>query len=148
MVVKKNLTCPRCGEIIEKFINPAPTADTIIEIGDRFVLIERKYPPYGWAIPGGFVDYGETVEQAAVREAKEETCLDVELVHLLGVYSNPERDSRSHTITTVFVAKAEGEPLAADDAKGIGLFSKNIVPDTLAFDHKKVLEDYFLWKKR
>ncbi len=146
MPVKKNLTCPRCGETIEKFTNPAPTADTIIEIGDRFVLIERKNNPQGWAIPGGFVDYGETVEQAAVREAREETSLDVELVHLLGVYSDPGRDPRSHTITTVFIGRANGEPKAGDDAKNAGLFSKDNLPERLAFDHKKVMEDYFNWK--
>jgi ADP-ribose pyrophosphatase YjhB (NUDIX family) len=145
---KKTLTtCPHCGGQIEKFMNPVPTADAIIEIEDQFVLIERKNSPLGWAIPGGFVDYGETVEQAAVREAREETTLDVQLVHLLGVYSDPRRDPRSHTITTVFVAKAKGEPKADDDAKAIGLFSKDHMPDTLAFDHRKVLEDYFRWKK-
>ncbi|HEX9934565.1 MAG TPA: NUDIX hydrolase, partial [bacterium] len=110
MAAKTTLTCPHCGTCFERSVNPAPTADVIIEVTDRIVLIERKYPPTGWAIPGGFVEYGETVEQAAVREAKEETSLDVALIHLLGVYSDPGRDPRSHTITTVFVGKAVGEP--------------------------------------
>ena len=140
--------CPKCGEKIDQFRNPAPTADAIIEIEDRIVLVERKYPPYGWAIPGGFVDYGETVEAAAIREAKEETSLNVELVHLLGVYSEPSRDPRKHTITTVFVASAEGQPVAADDAKSVGMFTQENLPYPMAFDHKKVLEDYFQWKKK
>ncbi len=141
------VVCPKCGEKIEQFKNPAPTADAIIEIGNRIVLVERKYPPYGWAIPGGFVEYGETMEQAAVREAKEETSLDVTLVGLLGVYSDPHRDPRQHSISTVFVATAEGEPRAADDARSLGLFNEGNLPEPMAFDHRKVLEDYFHWKQ-
>jgi ADP-ribose pyrophosphatase YjhB (NUDIX family) len=147
MTVKTALICPHCGGSVEKFVNPAPTADVIIEIGDRFVLIERKNDPQGWAIPGGFVDYGETVEQAAVREAREETSLGVELIRLLGVYSDPGRDPRSHTITTVFIGRANGEPEAGDDAGNVGLFSKDNLPERLAFDHRKVLDDYFNWKR-
>ncbi len=102
-----------------KYRNPVPTVDIIIETPKGIVLIERRNPPHGWAIPGGFVDYGETLEDAARREAKEETSLDVELKNLLYVYSNPSRDPRQHTVSTVFIAKAKGTPKAADDAKNL-----------------------------
>lgn len=123
--------------------NPFPTVDIIIEVEGGIVLIERKNPPHGWAIPGGFVDYGETVEAAAVREAKEETGLDVELTALLGVYSDPSRDPRHHTISTVFVASATGQPVADDDAADAGVFTEDSLPADIAFDHRKILEHYF-----
>ena len=100
---------------------PPIAADVIAEIDDRIVLIERKNFPLGWALPGGFVDVGETVEHAAVRELMEETSLTVELRALLGVYSKPERDPRGQTVTVVYVGRAQGTPEACDDAKGIGL---------------------------
>lgn len=129
-----------------KPITPLLAADTLIQLLDHpgrpFVLIERKYPPFGWAIPGGFVDVGETLEQAAIREAKEETCLDVELLCLLGIYSNPSRDPRNHTVTAVYIAQAHGTPLAADDAKNFGLFTFENLPTQLAFDHDQVLRDF------
>jgi len=128
---------------MSEYRNPIPTVDIIIEVEGGIVLIERKNPPHGWAIPGGFVDYGETVEVAAVREAKEETGLDVELTRLLGVYSDPLRDPRSHTISTVFVATAAGRPVADDDAADAGVFTEDILPGDIAFDHRKILEDYF-----
>ncbi len=125
------------------FKNPFPTVDIIIEYGKGIVLIKRKNPPLGWAIPGGFVDYGETLENAAVREAKEETGLDVRLIRQMHTYSSPDRDPRFHTISTVFVAKGEGEPRAGDDAKEIEIFDRDTLPDRLVFDHRKILEDYF-----
>ena len=129
-----------------KPITPLLAADILIELIDQpgrpFVLIERKFPPYGWAVPGGFVDVGETVEQAAIREAKEETGLDVNLTALLGLYSNPKRDPRNHTVTAVYLAQAHGMPLAADDAKNCGLFTFENLPEQLAFDHDIVLADY------
>ncbi|MEY4210615.1 MAG: hypothetical protein RLZ92_996 [Pseudomonadota bacterium] len=129
-----------------KPITPLLAADAIIELldypGRPFVLIERVYPPYGWAIPGGFVDVGESLEHAAIREAKEETSLNVELTSLLGIYSNPQRDPRNHTVTAVYIAQAHGTPIAADDAKTYGLFSFDNLPEQLAFDHAQVLEDY------
>jgi 8-oxo-dGTP diphosphatase len=129
-----------------KPITPLLAADIIIELTDfpdrPIVLIERANPPYGWAIPGGFVDLGEFVEQAAVREAKEEVELDVRLIALLGIYSDPIRDSRGHTVTAVYVAEAAGMPVAADDAKNCRLFRLDELPESLAFDHAQVLADY------
>jgi 8-oxo-dGTP diphosphatase len=121
---------------------PPIAADVIAEIGDRIVLIERKNFPPGWAIPGGFVEFGESVEQAAVREAREETSLEVEIRALLGVYSRPDRDPRGHTITVVYVARASGVPRAADDAKNVALFDPRVPPAPLAFDHAEILADY------
>jgi ADP-ribose pyrophosphatase YjhB (NUDIX family) len=114
----------------------------IAEVGDRIVLIERKNIPLGWAIPGGFVDFGETVEQTAIREAKEEISLDVELRALLGVYSRPDRDPRGQTITVVYVGRASGNPVAADDAKAVALIDPRKPPSPLAFDHAEILADY------
>ncbi len=139
----KFMTCPRCGTAIPPK-NPFPTVDIIIELEDRgIVLIKRKNPPYGWAIPGGFVDYGESIEDAAVREALEETSLHVALLRQFHVYSSPDRDPRFHTIATVFIARATGTPIAADDAKEAGIFIKESLPDEIAFDHRKILDDYF-----
>lgn len=133
---------------MEKYKNPVPTVDIIIELEEKgIVLIKRKNPPFGWAIPGGFVDYGETLEDAAVREAKEEVSLDVELIEQLHTYSDPSRDNRHHTITTVFIAKAVGMPTAADDAVETGIFNEGTLPEPLAFDHGKILRDYFSKKK-
>ncbi|HEX2930200.1 MAG TPA: NUDIX hydrolase, partial [Candidatus Binatia bacterium] len=111
------------------------------------VLVERKNPPHGWALPGGFVDYGESVENAAVREAKEETSLDVSLTEQFYTYSDPRRDARHHTVSTVFIATAEGQPHAADDAKVARLFSETNLPAPIVFDHAKILRDYFVFKR-
>ncbi len=122
--------------------NPFPTVDIIIKYMGGIVLIRRKNPPPGWALPGGFVDYGETLEDAAVREAREETGLDVRLLRQFHSYSDPGRDPRFHTISTVFLAEAAGQALAGDDAAEIGVFSAAELPDNLAFDHRQILEDY------
>ena len=129
-----------------KHRNPIPTIDIIIEIAGEIVLIKRRNPPHGWAIPGGFVDYGESVEQAARREAKEETGLDLGSLRQFHTYSDPKRDPRHHTISVVFVAQAMGEPRASSDAADIGLFTEETLPEQLAFDHRQILDDYF--KKR
>lgn len=132
---------------MKEYRNPLPTVDIIIELKGRIVLIERKNPPYGWAIPGGFVDYGESLEEAAVREALEETSLQVRLKAQLHAYSDPGRDPRFHTVSVVFVAEADGVPEAKDDAKNIGVFTEDTLPVNLAFDHGKILSDYFRWKR-
>ncbi|MCF6218781.1 MAG: NUDIX hydrolase [Gammaproteobacteria bacterium] len=125
---------------------PLITVDLVIELTDRadspIVLIERKYPPYGWALPGGFVDVGEALEQAAIREAKEETSLDVTLKRLLGCYSHPSRDERGHTVSAVYIATAVGEPCAEDDAAGVEIFSVDALPKRMAFDHALIMADY------
>lgn len=117
--------------------------DIIIETKAGIVLVKRKNPPPGWALPGGFVDYGESLEAAARREAEEETSLQVELLYQFGAYSDPARDPRRHTISVVFVGRAEGKPQAGDDAAEIGVFSAENLPKPLAFDHGRILKDYF-----
>lgn len=122
--------------------NPTPTVDIVIALpGDRIVLVERKNEPHGWALPGGFVNEGETLEAAAVREAREETGLTVELLEQFHAYSDPRRDPRQHTITTVYLARAEGEPLGGDDALRAIPFSWSALPDPLVFDHREILSD-------
>lgn len=136
-------TCPECGHQFTRYRNPVPTVDIIIELqGQGLVLIERQKPPYGWALPGGFVEYGETLEEASIREAKEETGLEVKLVGQFHSYSAPDRDPRQHTITTVFVACAAGTPRAASDARSLAVFSPDSLPSPLAFDHDRILQDY------
>ena len=130
-------------------VTPLLTVDVIIEMGDQpgrpIVLIERKYPPYGWALPGGFVDVGERLEAAAVREALEETSLEVRLVALLGCYSDPERDERGHTVSAVYVATASGAARARDDAKKLAYYDPEQCPQ-LAFDHARIIEDYLEYR--
>ncbi len=143
-MTSKSIQCPRCGSEIKLYRNPIPTVDIIIEIESKgIVLIKRKNPPYGWAIPGGFVDYGESLEEAAMREAKEETNLDVQLIGQFHTYSDPKRDPRHHTISTVYVARAKGIPKAKDDALEIDIFNEANLPEDMAFDHRKILNDYF-----
>jgi len=143
-VAKKTIQCPKCKKEIEVYKNPIPTVDIIIEIESKgIVLIKRKNPPFGWALPGGFVDYGESLEEGALREAKEETDLDVELIEQFHTYSNPNRDPRHHSISTVYIAKAKGIPQAKDDALEIGIFNGLNLPDEIAFDHRLILRDYF-----
>lgn len=142
--------CPGCGFPLTVHANPVPTVDVIISLYEGVVLVLCRNPPPGWALPGGFVDYGETVERAAVREALEETGLDVELTGLLGVYSDPGRDPRLHTISTVFTAVAQnnGFPHAGDDAAEVRVFTAEDLPRPLAFDHRRILGDYFLARRR
>lgn len=129
---------------------PEVAADIVIELADRpgrpIVVIERANPPLGHALPGGFVDIGETVEQAAVREALEETGLDVTLAGLLGVYSDPKRDPRGHTIAIVYVATARGEPVAGDDAAGVLVADPERVPSLIG-DHGQIVADYLAWRR-
>jgi ADP-ribose pyrophosphatase YjhB (NUDIX family) len=140
----KTIPCSKCKNEIEVFKNPIPTVDIIIEIHSKgIILIKRKNPPYGWAIPGGFVDYGESLEEAAIREAKEETDLDVTLLRQFHTYSNPTRDPRHHTISTIYIATGKEKPQAKDDAIDIGIFTESNLPDEIAFDHRVILMDYF-----
>jgi len=147
--MKEGLTCPKCGTIVYAYRNPFLTVDIIIELEGRqgIILIRRAKPPYGWALPGGFVDYGESLEAAARREAREETSLEVDLTAQLGAYSAPDRDPRHHTVSVVFVARAAGEPKAASDAEQVGVFSAGNLPAPLAFDHARILADYYARKK-
>lgn len=123
--------------------NPIPTVDLIIEYGGGIVLIKRKNEPLGWALPGGFVDYGESIEDAAVREAREETALHVEFLRQFHTYSDPSRDLRFHTVSTVFIARGRGILKAGDDAAAAGVFTRDSLPEPIAFDHRAILEDYF-----
>lgn len=123
--------------------NPIPTVDAIIEKEEGVILVKRKNPPYGWALPGGFVNYGETLEEAINREVKEETNLKIVNLKQFHAYSDPDRDPRIHTITTVFLAKTEGDLVPGDDAKELAVFPKDSLPSNLVFDHKKILQDYF-----
>ena len=135
--------CPKCGNVLRRSRNPVPTVDLIIEIPDQgLILIERVNPPLGWALPGGYVDYGESLEDAARREAWEETSLEVKLLGQLHTYSDPRRDLRQHNISTVFVAQASGTPRAADDARSLEIFRPEDLPQLLAFDHGQILADY------
>jgi len=126
---------------------PRATVDVIIEIDGGIVLIRRCNPPLGWAIPGGFIDRGERAEDAARREMREETSLDVDLLELLGVYSDPARDPRGHTLSAVYVGRARGTARAADDASDVGIFREGALPAPLVFDHPRILDDYFRFRR-
>ena len=133
----------------ETYRNPTPTVDALIELDGRpgtVVLIERRNHPLGWALPGGFVDEGEWLADAAAREAKEETGLDVELVELFHCYSDPARDPRQHTVSTVFVARAAGEPVGSDDAAVAQVFELDALPSPIVFDHATILADYAAYR--
>ncbi|MDP2940067.1 MAG: NUDIX hydrolase [Candidatus Omnitrophota bacterium] len=128
---------------------PFTTVDAIIELDEGIILIERLNPPFGWALPGGFVDYGESLEEAVKREMKEETNLELTDLGQFHTYSEPNRDPRFHTIGTVFIAKAKGSPKAGDDAKGIKVVKyEDLLKLDYAFDHKKIIEDYLEWLKQ
>ncbi|MCE5335070.1 MAG: NUDIX hydrolase [Desulfobacteraceae bacterium] len=142
------IRCPKCGADVKVYRNPMLTVDIIIEMPGRgIVLIERKNPPFGWALPGGFVDYGESVESAASREAREETGLEVERLAQFHAYSDPQRDPRGHTVSVVFTALGRGVPQAADDAKNLCVFPLDELPENLAFDHARILSDYSSHRK-
>lgn len=144
--------CPSCGAAITKDAAPLPTVDMIIydEEANGIVLVKRRYPPLGWALPGGFVDYSEKVEDAAQREAMEETGLDVSIEGLVGVFSDPARDPRKHTISTVFWGKASNPDAikGSDDAAEACFFSLNNLPEPIVFDHKEMIEKFLILLKK
>ena len=133
-----------------EFKNPTPTVDMLIELAGKpgtLVFIERKNEPAGFALPGGFVDEGEFVADAAIREAKEETGLDVEVIELFHVYSDPSRDPRKHTVSTVFIGRASGEPTGGDDAARCIVCRPDELPGELVFDHAVIVADYVAYKR-
>ncbi|BCA80184.1 NUDIX hydrolase [Desulfuromonas sp. AOP6] len=138
----KILKCPRCGEAVTVYRNPVPTVDIIIRRGNAIVLVERKNPPLGWALPGGFVDYGESLEAAAMREVQEETGLSLTELNQFGAYSDPARDPRQHTISFVFTATGEGPLVSGDDAADARWFELENLPQPLCFDHARIVQDY------
>lgn len=139
-------TCPHCGKEAILYRNPFPTVDIIIRINTGIVLIERHNTPLGWALPGGFVDYGESLEAAAMREAREETGLEIANLRQFRAYSDPGRDPRQHNISVVFTAEAQGELSAGDDAKNVAIFALDKLPEPLCFDHAKIIRDYISGK--
>jgi len=141
--MKNTLTCSNCGAAVSRYRNPFPTVDIIIRNHEeRIVLIERRNEPFGWALPGGFVDYGESLEAAAQREAREETGLELIDLQQFRAYSDPGRDPRQHNISVVFTARGEGELQAGNDAANARWFPLDALPCPLCFDHGKILEDY------
>ena len=143
--MKTQLTCPNCGAAVARYRNPVPTVDIIIRDGcNRIVLIERGHAPLGWALPGGFVDYGESLEAAAIREAREETGLELLDLQQFRAYADPARDPRQHNIPMVFTARASGELRAGDDAASARWFPLDALPSPLCFDHGRILEEYRL----
>jgi len=143
-LMKRSRSCPHCGKDVEIYRNPLPTVDVVVLLpGRNVVLVKRANPPLGWALPGGFVDYGESCEAAAVREAHEETGLDVTLTRLVGVYSAPDRDPRHHTLSVVYAAQAHDPARlhAGDDAAAVRIWPLDALPE-LAFDHARILADF------
>lgn len=143
---KKASFPPAPRDIHGEPITPKLAVDVLIDRGAGLVvLVKRKNDPIGhWALPGGFVDVGETVEEAALREAKEETGLDIELIRQFHVYSDPKRDSRGHCVSVVFIARATQDPRASSDASECGLYYEMNIPENMAFDHRQILRDYFM----
>ncbi|MFZ5434277.1 MAG: NUDIX domain-containing protein [Calditrichota bacterium] len=140
-----HVNCPQCGAVVETFRNPFPTTDIVLIRDSQVLLINRRNPPLGWALPGGFIDYGEPAERAAARELREETGLIAVSLHLLGVYSDPERDPRFHTLSVVYVGDATGDVQAGDDATEARWFPVDELPDNIVFDHRQIISDAARW---
>lgn len=139
--MEEYLRCPKCKTAVLKYKNPAPTADVVAIQDGKVLMILRKNPPKGWALPGGFIEYGETAEQAAARELQEETGLQASRLRLIGVYSDPDRDTRYHTLTVAFAVAVSGTLRAGDDALEACWFPIGELPDLIAFDHRRVIAD-------
>ena len=139
----EKIPCPGCGYQIERHKNPFPTVDVIVEIGNKVLLVKRRNPPHGWALPGGFIEYGESAEEAANREIFEEAGIHLTGLKQFRCYSAPKRDPRFHTITLVFSATSFDKPSAGDDAAEAALFDLDELPSPIVFDHIKILEDFF-----
>lgn len=139
---EKHLKCPKCGALVKTFSSPFPAVDIIIRVEGKIVLVERRESPRGWALPGGFVNYGESLEDAARREAREESGLELKNLRQFGAYSDPQRDPRRHNISFVFTADGEGDLRGGDDADRAALFSLADLPEPLCFDHARILGDY------
>ena len=140
--MREKRVCPNCGHVTEEYRNPKVAVDVIVNIGGKILLVRRRNPPYGWALPGGYIDYGESAEDAAARELREEAGVGLDGLAQFHVYSDPVRDPRSHVITIVFTATSADTPAAGDDASEIGLFDERTLPSPLAFDHARILDDY------
>ncbi|AMV71833.1 NUDIX hydrolase [Desulfuromonas carbonis] len=140
--MQQAIPCPKCGATVQTYRNPIPTVDIIIHQKGGIVLIERRNEPVGWALPGGFVDYGESLEAAALREAREETGLELSELRQFRAYSDPARDPRQHNISIVFTATGTGQLAAGDDAAGARIFPLDALPAPLCFDHAQILNDY------
>lgn len=147
----EQLVCPHCGTTLDEWKQPKITVDVLVEDpAGRILLVRRRNPPEGWAVPGGFVDVGETLEAAAVRELMEETGLAVELIGQFHTYSDPKRDPRHHTITTVFLGRPmdpKALPVAGDDALEAMFFAPEAPPTPMAFDHDRVLADFLRFRE-
>lgn len=138
----KKVSCPQCGTPVHTYLNPFLTVDVIIERNNEVALIARRNEPHGWALPGGFVDYGESLETAVRREALEETGLMLRDLRQMGAYSDPQRDPRQHNISVVFIAQGVGELRAGDDAARAAFYPLDALPRPLCFDHDRILQDY------
>jgi 8-oxo-dGTP diphosphatase len=140
--MSERLRCPYCGQVLDRYDQPRVTVDAVVrDDSGAVLLIKRRNPPLGWALPGGFVDVGETLESAVARELTEETGLSVRSLRQFHTYSDPARDPRHHTVSTVFLVEASGIPTANDDALDAAFFSPHALPQPVVFDHARIIAE-------